>query len=61
MDVMFNDFPAKFEELQRLLRERKENEMRERGKGECYNELLFTFFLSWKGNLISASFPSEML
>lgn len=32
LDVMFNDFPAKFEELQRLLRERKENEMRERGK-----------------------------
>ena len=31
---MFNDFPAKFEELQRLLRERKENEMRERGKGK---------------------------
>lgn len=34
LDVMFNDFPAKFEELQRLLRERKENEMRERGKGK---------------------------
>lgn len=32
LDVMFNDFPGKFEELQRLLRERKENEIRERGK-----------------------------
>lgn len=44
MDVMFNDFPAKFEELQRLLRERKENEMRERGKGKCYIELIFCLF-----------------
>ncbi|KAK3877945.1 hypothetical protein Pcinc_017349, partial [Petrolisthes cinctipes] len=32
LDVMFNDFPGKFEELQRLLREKKENEIRERGK-----------------------------
>lgn len=32
LDVMFNDFPSKFDELQRLLRERKENEMKERGK-----------------------------
>lgn len=34
LDVMFNDFPSKFDELQRLLRERKENEMKERGKGQ---------------------------
>ncbi|XP_068228636.1 uncharacterized protein [Palaemon carinicauda] len=32
LDVMLSDFPSKFEELQRLLRERKEDEMKERGK-----------------------------
>lgn len=55
---MFNDFPAKFEELQRLLRERKEDEMRERGKGECY--LIEFFIVSCRRNPMTVIIPSDI-
>ncbi|KAK7014461.1 PHD finger protein 10 [Halocaridina rubra] len=42
LDVMLVDFPSKFEELQKLLRERKENEMKERGKGKSSQSVLYT-------------------
>ncbi|RXG71901.1 PHD finger protein 10 [Armadillidium vulgare] len=34
LDIMFNDFPSKYEELQRVLREKKENQLKEKGKVE---------------------------
>ena len=32
MDTLFNDFPSKYEELSSLLNERREKQLKERGK-----------------------------